>query len=392
MRASPGRLLQAPCSRRRHRRSAVAHRPRRAADRHPASRPPAPARPPGGTAASGPEPHRRRRQRRGGGRRPAARPERCPTRASGRRSGRDRERGGRHRAGHGQRPDPPAPLAPARPDRLTGIALALASSVAWGVSDFLGGLQSRRLPVLSVVAVTYPRRPGADRCRWRWRREGRCPPVTRRSRPRPALRARWRSASSTSRWRSARSASSRRSLRPESSCRSPSGSCAARRRAACSSPGIVVAIGGIALALREVEAPHTVAVPRRSVLLAALAGARFRRLLRRHRFGGLRGCALGLYRRPGGRHRRHRRGRARGAGRGSSSRRRRCRRWSRSARSTSPPTASSRSPARRACCRSSSVAGSLYPVTTVLLARAVLGERLARVQQPASRWRSAASR
>ena len=28
--------------------------------------------------------------------------------------------------------------------------------MAWGVSDFLGGLQSRRLPVLSVVAVTYP--------------------------------------------------------------------------------------------------------------------------------------------------------------------------------------------------------------------------------------------
>jgi uncharacterized membrane protein len=37
-----------------------------------------------------------------------------------------------------------------------GIGLALASSVAWGVTDFLGGLQSRRMPALAVLLVTQP--------------------------------------------------------------------------------------------------------------------------------------------------------------------------------------------------------------------------------------------
>jgi drug/metabolite transporter (DMT)-like permease len=37
-----------------------------------------------------------------------------------------------------------------------GIALGLASSLAWGVSDFLGGLQSRRISVLTVLLVTQP--------------------------------------------------------------------------------------------------------------------------------------------------------------------------------------------------------------------------------------------
>jgi drug/metabolite transporter (DMT)-like permease len=37
-----------------------------------------------------------------------------------------------------------------------GIALGLASSVAWGVSDFLGGLQSRRISALTVLLVTQP--------------------------------------------------------------------------------------------------------------------------------------------------------------------------------------------------------------------------------------------
>jgi drug/metabolite transporter (DMT)-like permease len=37
-----------------------------------------------------------------------------------------------------------------------GIALGLASSLAWGVSDFLGGLQSRRMSALAVLLVTQP--------------------------------------------------------------------------------------------------------------------------------------------------------------------------------------------------------------------------------------------
>ena len=39
---------------------------------------------------------------------------------------------------------------------MLGIALALASSVAWGVSDFIGGLQSRRIAALTVLLVSQP--------------------------------------------------------------------------------------------------------------------------------------------------------------------------------------------------------------------------------------------
>ena len=39
---------------------------------------------------------------------------------------------------------------------MLGIALGLASSVAWGISDFLGGLQSRRVSALTVLLVTQP--------------------------------------------------------------------------------------------------------------------------------------------------------------------------------------------------------------------------------------------
>jgi drug/metabolite transporter (DMT)-like permease len=37
-----------------------------------------------------------------------------------------------------------------------GIALALAASVSWGISDFLGGLQSRRFSALAVLMVSQP--------------------------------------------------------------------------------------------------------------------------------------------------------------------------------------------------------------------------------------------
>ncbi|MGH2963857.1 MAG: EamA family transporter [Solirubrobacterales bacterium] len=39
---------------------------------------------------------------------------------------------------------------------MLGIALGLGSSVAWGVSDFLGGLQSRRISALTVLLVSQP--------------------------------------------------------------------------------------------------------------------------------------------------------------------------------------------------------------------------------------------
>ncbi len=39
---------------------------------------------------------------------------------------------------------------------MLGIALALASSVSWGISDFLGGLQSRRISALAVLLVSQP--------------------------------------------------------------------------------------------------------------------------------------------------------------------------------------------------------------------------------------------
>jgi drug/metabolite transporter (DMT)-like permease len=39
---------------------------------------------------------------------------------------------------------------------LLAFAISLASAFSWGVSDFLGGLQSRRIPVVAVLAVSQP--------------------------------------------------------------------------------------------------------------------------------------------------------------------------------------------------------------------------------------------
>jgi uncharacterized membrane protein len=39
---------------------------------------------------------------------------------------------------------------------MLGVVLALASSVSWGISDFLGGLQTRRFSALSVLLVSQP--------------------------------------------------------------------------------------------------------------------------------------------------------------------------------------------------------------------------------------------
>ena len=37
---------------------------------------------------------------------------------------------------------------------MLAIALGLASSLSWGVADFLGGLASRRAPAIAVVAYS----------------------------------------------------------------------------------------------------------------------------------------------------------------------------------------------------------------------------------------------
>lgn len=39
---------------------------------------------------------------------------------------------------------------------MAALIISLASAFSWGVSDFLGGLTSRRLPVLGVLAVSQP--------------------------------------------------------------------------------------------------------------------------------------------------------------------------------------------------------------------------------------------
>ena len=39
---------------------------------------------------------------------------------------------------------------------MLGVALGLLSSVSWGIADFMGGLQSRRMSVLTVLLVSQP--------------------------------------------------------------------------------------------------------------------------------------------------------------------------------------------------------------------------------------------
>jgi drug/metabolite transporter (DMT)-like permease len=39
---------------------------------------------------------------------------------------------------------------------VVGLLYSLASAASWGISDFLGGVQTRRLPVLGVLAISQP--------------------------------------------------------------------------------------------------------------------------------------------------------------------------------------------------------------------------------------------
>ena len=44
---------------------------------------------------------------------------------------------------------------------MLALALALGASVAWGGSDFVAGLASRRMPLLAVLVVAEPAALGA---------------------------------------------------------------------------------------------------------------------------------------------------------------------------------------------------------------------------------------
>ena len=159
---------------------------------------------------------------------------------------------------------------------MLGIALGLGSSVAWGISDFLGGLQSRRISALTVLLVSQPvglvlalvvargcRRRPAERRAMRRSPSERAPP--------------WCSpwAPSTGRWRSARSASWRRSARwacwcPSSAGLDPGGPPGR-------DPGrqaLWSGIAGVVLVAREPD-PEWRAAGRTSVGLAALAALGF---------------------------------------------------------------------------------------------------------------------
>jgi hypothetical protein len=39
---------------------------------------------------------------------------------------------------------------------LGALVLGLVASLSWGVADFIGGVEARRLPVLSVLLISQP--------------------------------------------------------------------------------------------------------------------------------------------------------------------------------------------------------------------------------------------
>jgi drug/metabolite transporter (DMT)-like permease len=144
--------------------------------------------------------------------------------------------------------------------------------------------------------------------------------------------------------------------------------------------GLVVALAGIALAVREVEHPHAVEVPARSVMLAALAGLGFGTFFTgidaaashdpfwaatAARSGGSAAVVLAALAMPG------------------SVKLRRAALPALLAIAVLDTLANLlfAAASREGLLSLVAVAGSLYPVATIVLARFVLGERLARVQR-----------
>ena len=256
---------------------------------------------------------------------------------------------------------------------MTAVVLALGAAALWGTGDFFGGLATRRLNVL--IVLFWSQLVGLAGRRVWIAASGSAGPAAASSSPaRRASRAPSGSAASTAGWRSARWASWRRSRPPLRSCRSPSASLRGDSPAAVQWAGIALALAGIVLVSREPGGARRRASrrgsasrsSRRSGSGCSSSGSARRR--RRARPGRLPP--------PGSARSRSSSSRLRGRGppracHGGSSR-------------SSSPSASS-TPGANALIAVATTHGSigivgvlsaLYPITTILLARAVLHERL----------------
>lgn len=154
------------------------------------------------------------------------------------------------------------------------IALSLIASLAWGVSDFLGGQASRRAPVLWVVAVSYP--TGLVLIAAVALISGGSLPADKIA---IALLGGISGVAAISLFYSAMAIGPVSIISPLVSMGVvvPVGVGLLRGESPSEVQiaGLLVALCGIVLAVREVETPHSVSVSTRSLLLAALAGLGF---------------------------------------------------------------------------------------------------------------------
>jgi drug/metabolite transporter (DMT)-like permease len=158
---------------------------------------------------------------------------------------------------------------------MLAIVLGLASSLSWGVSDFIGGVQSRRLPVISVLVVSQPvglvLAVGVA--------------LVAGGNPLPGGEAALAAAAGAigalalGAFYLAMAGGAVSIVAPIASMGVivpvVVGLLRGEQPAAIQVGGLIVALLGIVLAAREAEHPHALPVPARSLLLAAMAGLGF---------------------------------------------------------------------------------------------------------------------
>lgn len=154
------------------------------------------------------------------------------------------------------------------------IALALAASTTWGVSDFLGGQEARRMPALAVVAVSYP--AGLVVLAVPALIAGGSLSAGQAA---LALAAGACGAIAITLFYAAMAIGPVSIVAPVASMGAvvpvTVGLIRGESPSSLQIAGLVLALVGIALAVREAEAPHTVRVSKRALALAAAAGVGF---------------------------------------------------------------------------------------------------------------------